>query len=102
MATRAQISSEIAIWRKIEMNRFLAVPVRRNLKDRWPAEAAMSEKHVFTKSLFRAARGSNHICRDSCQIAPALAIPFAEHERDEGGAWRLNLQAELPRQIVTK
>src|ERR1700676_4383516 len=102
MFPRAQISSEIAVWRKIEINRLLAVPVRRDLENRGPADAAMGEKHVFAKPLFRAASGSNHLGRNSCQIAPALRIPLAENERNQGSAGRLDLQSELPGQIVTK
>src|SRR5260370_42483118 len=102
MFPRAQISSEIAVWRKIEMNRLPGVPVRRNLENGGPADAAMGEKNVFAKHLFRAARASNHLGRNSCQIAPALRIPLAENERRQGSAGRLDLQSELPGQIVTQ
>ena len=88
------------------MNRLLAVPVRRNLENRGPADAAMSEKHIFAERwfriAFRAANGSNHLDGDSSQIAPALAVAFAEDERDKSGAWGFDLQAELPGQIVPK
>ena len=105
LATRAQFSGEVAAGRKVEMNRLLAIPVRRDLQNRRPAESMMSEKHVFPKRegrLFRRASGSNHLGRDSREIAPALAIPFAEDERDQGGACGLDLQAKLVGQIVTK
>ena len=106
MAARLQFGGEIAVWRKVEIDRLLAVPVRRDLENRGPADTAMSKKHVFAERLFRvalrAASGSNHLGGDSCQIAPALAVAFAEDERNEGGAWGHDLQAELPGQIVTK
>src|ERR1700675_141493 len=102
MFPRAQVSSEIAVGRKIEMNRLLGVPVRRDLENGGPADAAMGEKHVFAKHLFPAASASNHLGRNSCQIAPALRIPLAENAGNQGSAGKLELQSELPGEIVTK
>jgi len=105
MAAGSQISGEIAAGREVELNGLPAVPVRRDLENRGPGEAVVREEQVFPKRrwrLFRAASGGNHFGGDSRQIAPALALLFAKGERDEGGAWGLDLQAELPGQIVTK
>src|ERR1035441_7120848 len=75
----AQIGGEIAVGRKVEMNGFNAVPVRRDLDHSGPADALMREELVFGERLFRAVRpaasGSTHFGGASRQIAPALAVP---------------------------
>ncbi len=105
MTTLPQLGSEIALGSKVEANRLLPIPVRRDLENRRTAEAVMCEKHVFFEHgqcLFHAASGSNHFGRDSRKIAPALAVGFAEYKRDQRGARSYDLQSELPGQIITK
>jgi hypothetical protein len=105
MTTHSQLSREIALGSKVEADRFLAIPVRGDLKNRGPADALMREKHVFPKCrrcFCHAASGSNHRGRDSREIAPAFAVGCVEDKRGQGRARSYNLQSELPGQIVTK
>src|SRR5271163_4645500 len=105
MTARSQLNGEIALGSKVEADGLFPIPVRRDLKNRRPADAAMREKQIFLKRgqcLFHAASGSDDFSRDSCKIAPALAVGFAEDERDQRGARSHDLQSELPRQVITK
>src|SRR5437588_9143338 len=103
-AAALQFDGQVALGREVEINRLVDVvlPVRRDLKNRWPAEAAMGEKHVFAERLFccafRGASVSNDFGRDSREVAPTLAVFFAEDKRNQRRARWLDIQFELPRQ----
>ncbi len=88
------------------MNRFLAIPIRRDLENGRTADTAMGEQHIFEKGgphvSFRAGNGRDDFDRDSGKIAPAFAVAFDEGEWNQGCAGGLDVQSELSGQIITE
>src|ERR1017187_3115234 len=102
MTSRSRKRVQIEIGSEVDRNQFLPVPVGRDLEDRGSADAVVREEQFFSKCFFPAGCGDNHLGRDSSEIAPALEIGLAKDKRNQGGARRLDLQAKLPCQVITK
>src|SRR5215469_6318217 len=86
--------------RQVNPNGLGFVPVRRDLQDRRPAQSTMSDQHLLAESM--AVAGGDHLSRNAGQVAVMIAIRLAKHKRHEPGPRFLNLQSELPRQIVAE
>src|SRR6266496_5305245 len=102
LAPASQVCVEIAVRREINIDRRSAVPIGRDLQDGGAADPSVGEEHLFLEGLLTAFGRRNDFAGNSGQTAPPFAVQFAKDERDERRARRVNGQAELPGQVITK
>src|SRR5690349_15792854 len=85
---------------KVNHNGLRFFPIRRDLQNSRPAQAAMGNQHLLAK-LLRAKRG-NHLGRDARQIAIVPAVLSIQGKRHKRRTALANLQPELPGKFIAE
>ena len=76
----AKRGASFAIRRQVDLNRTLGLPIRGNLQDGRPTQAAMRDQHLFPEGL--PAGGGDDVRGNSRQVAVFGAILLPEYQRD--------------------
>ena len=90
----------VVVGQQVDFYRVAGVPIRGNLQNRRPAQAAMGEQDILAKALAVAAHQA--VDRGAGQLAAQLLELVGDGERHEPGAGRQQFMAELPGHLVTE